>query len=150
MSCGVLELFVKEPLIDLDPREASCFDGSLALLAINLATICLTLLVQTVKEGDLVSTFAEAISLTHVVTVSFAEALTRNEGQLPLLSAFKMAFRCNVVVDVLVVSHHVSGSSIHVALRVRRGGLGVNVCCRVHLDMILTVNSRLSLVDVDH
>lgn len=120
MSCGVLEFFVKEPLIDLDPREASSFDGSLALLAVNLATICLTLLVQTVKVGDLVSTFAEAISLTHVVTVSLTEALTRNAGQLPFLSALKIrAFRSvvDVIVDVLVVTH-VSGN-IHVSMRVR-------------------------------
>ena len=45
LSGDVLEAFVEEPLIDLDPRQARGFDGSLALVAIHLATVCLAVLV---------------------------------------------------------------------------------------------------------
>lgn len=82
LSRNVLEFSVKEPLIDLDPRETRCFDGSVALLAIHFATVCLAMGVQPHEVVDLVPAFAETVCLPHIVTVPFSHALTRNEGQL--------------------------------------------------------------------
>ena len=45
LSRSVLELFVKEPLVDLDPRKSSGFDGMLTLLAVHFATVGLAMLI---------------------------------------------------------------------------------------------------------
>ena len=45
LSRSVLELFVKEPLVDLDPRKPSGLDRVLTLLAIDFATVGLAMLI---------------------------------------------------------------------------------------------------------
>ena len=79
LSRRVLKLFVKEPLVDLDPGEASGLDGSLALLAIDLASLSLAILVQSHEVADLVAAFAQTISLAHVVTARLSQALSRDK-----------------------------------------------------------------------
>ena len=69
LSRSVLELFVEEPLVDLYPREASSLDGSLALLAIDLASLGLAILIQSHEVADLIAAFAQPVGLPHVVTV---------------------------------------------------------------------------------
>lgn len=46
LSGDVLEASVEEPLVDLDPRQARGDDGSLAVLAIHLATVLQAVLVK--------------------------------------------------------------------------------------------------------
>lgn len=68
MSCCVLELFVEEPLVDLYPREPGGLDGSLALLAIDFASLSLAILIQSHEVADLIAAFAQTVGLPHVVT----------------------------------------------------------------------------------
>lgn len=76
LSRRVLKLFVEEPLVDLDPGEASGLDRSLALLAIDLAPLCLAILVESHEVADLVATFAQPVGLTHVVTARLSHAFS--------------------------------------------------------------------------
>ena len=76
LSRRVLKLFVEEPLVDLDPGEASGLDGSLALLAIDLAPLGLAILVESHEVADLVATFAQPVGLTHVMTARLSHTLS--------------------------------------------------------------------------
>ena len=75
LLCRLLQLLVKEPLVDLNPREAGDFHGMLALLAIQFST---RFEVDASEVLDLACVFTQAVGrTTHhtaVAAVLFAQA----------------------------------------------------------------------------